>query len=221
MNSSYGKLAERVIRDITVREINPETGAIHLVGRGEQEIDESSMLSIVQGAYVTASARVWILSHIREICNEKVAERLVYCDTDSVHAFAVYDKANAYELGGFKDESPENGFNAVKYIAPKCYFDAEIDSTTGKTLDIEIHSKGLNIKVIESEFTNGVTEKDGVKTPSWKNIKDINKRFSYGEKFQPLSGMNIKGGKALIPIEKYLAKPVAGFVDGAGGLYEK
>lgn len=221
LNSSYGKLAERVVRDITVREINPETGAIHLVGRGEQEIDESSMLSIVQGAYVTASARVWILSHIREICNEKVAERLVYCDTDSVHAFAVYDKANAYDLGGFKDESPENGFNAIKYIAPKCYFDAEIDSTTDKTLDIEIHSKGLNIKVIESEFTNGVTEKDGVKTPSWKNIKDINKRFSYGEKFQPLSGMNIKGGKALIPIEKYLAKPVAGFVDGAGGLYEK
>ena len=53
------------------------------------------------------------------------------------------------------------------------------------------------------------------------NIKDINKRFSYGEKFQPLSGMNIRGGKALIPIEKYLAKPVPGFVDGAGGLYEK
>ena len=53
------------------------------------------------------------------------------------------------------------------------------------------------------------------------NIKDIDKRFSYGEKFQPLSGMNIRGGKALIPIEKYLAKPVAGFVDGAGGLYEK
>ena len=221
LNSSYGKLAERVVRDITVREINPETGAIHLVGSGEQEIDESSMLSIVQGAYITASARVWILSHIREICNEKVAERLVYCDTDSVHAFAVYEKANAFELGGFKDESPENGFNAVKYIAPKCYFDAEIDEETGETRDIEIHSKGLNIKVIESEFTEGVIEKDGEKMPSWKNIKDINKRFSYGEKFQPLSGMNIRGGKALIPIEKYLAKPVAGFVDGAGGLYEK
>ena len=76
-------------------------------------------------------------------------------------------------------------------------------------------------KVIESEFTDGLIEKDGEKTPSWKNIKDINKRFSYGEKFQPLSGMNIRGGKALIPIEKYLAKPVAGFVDGVGGLYEK
>ena len=221
LNSSYGKLAERVVRDITVREVNPETGAIHLVGSGEQEIDESSMLSIVQGAYITASARVWILSHIREICGEKVAERLVYCDTDSVHAFAVYDKSNAFDLGGFKDESPENGFNAVKYIAPKCYFDAEIDEETGETRDIEIHSKGLNIKVIESEFTNGVIEKDGEKMPSWKNIRDIDKRFSYGEKFQPLSGMNVRGGKALIPIEKYLAKPVAGFVDGVGGLYEK
>lgn len=220
LNSSYGKLAERVVRDITVREINPETGAIHLVNRGEQEIDESSMLSIVQGAYITSAARVWILSHIREICEEKVAERLVYCDTDSVHAFARYDKANAYELGGFKDESPENGFNAVKYIAPKCYFDAQIDNVTGKTKDIEIHSKGLNIKVIESEFTNGVKEENGNKIPLWKNIKQIDKRFSYGEKFQPLSGMNIRGGKALIPIEKYLAKPVAGFAENTNGLYE-
>ena len=39
LNSSYGKLAERVVRDITVREVNQETGAIHLVGSGEQEID--------------------------------------------------------------------------------------------------------------------------------------------------------------------------------------
>lgn len=220
LNSSYGKLAERVIRDKTVREINPETGAIHLVNRGEQEIDETSMLSVVQGAYVTARARIWILSHIREICNGKVAERLVYCDTDSVHAFAVYDKADAYSLGGFKDESPEDGFNAVKYIAPKCYFDAVIDEETGKTKNVEIHSKGLNIKVIESEFTDGVDRSGKKPKPIWKPIAAIDKRFNYGEKFQPLSGMNIRGGKALIPIEKYLAKPVAGFVDTNNGLCE-
>lgn len=216
LNSSYGKLAERVVRAITYRDINPETGAVRLVNNGDIEVDETSMLSIVQGAYVTAMARVWVLSHIREICDEHVAERFVYCDTDSIHAFATYDKADTYKLGGFKDESPEQGFNAIKYIAPKCYFDAKIDPTTGSTEDIEIHSKGLNVKLIADEFTDGVING----APLWKNINDIDKRFATGQKFQPLSGMNIRGGKALIPIEKYLAKPVKGFADCVGGLME-
>lgn len=208
LNSSYGKLAERVSREITFREISPETGAVHLVHENEKEIDEKGMLSVVQGAYVTALARVWILSHIREICNENVKEKLIYCDTDSVHVLADYEKADPYNLGGFKNEGT---FNCCKYIAPKCYFDGVLDGLGGFA-DIEIHSKGLNTKLIESEF----------KTPQgeWKSVEFINKRFSFGEKFQPLSGMNIRGGKALIPIEKYLAKPVKGFFDSNIGLNE-
>lgn len=206
LNSSYGKLAERVARRITWREINPETGAVHLVSSNEMEIEESSMLSVVQGALVTSLARVWILSHIREICCENVKERLIYCDTDSVHALAEYPNANAYALGGFKNEGT---FNFCKYIAPKCYFDGVIEN--GEIKELEIHSKGLSTGLISEEF------KDGGK---WKTPEQISKRFSYGEKFQPLSGMNIKGGKALIPIEKYLAKPVAGFFDSNIGLNE-
>ena len=207
LNSSYGKLAERVARRITWREINAETGAVHLVSKNENEVDESSMLSVVQGAYVTALARVWILSHIREICREDVLHKLIYCDTDSVHVLAEYDKADPYNLGGFKNEGE---FNCCKYIAPKCYFDGKIDNE-GRFSELEIHSKGLSIKLIEQEF----------KTPTgWKSVKEVDKRFSYGEKFQPLSGMNIKGGKALIPIEKYLAKPVQGFFDSNIGLNE-
>ena len=206
LNSSYGKLAERVARRITWREINPETGAVHLVSSGEMEIEENSMLSVVQGALVTSLARVWILSHIREICRENVKERLLYCDTDSVHALAEYPNANAYALGGFKNEGT---FNYCKYIAPKCYFDGVIEN--GEIKEIEIHSKGLSTGLISEEFKNG---------NKWKTPEEISKRFSYGEKFQPLSGMNIKGGKALIPIEKYLAKPVAGFFDSNIGLNE-
>ena len=207
LNSSYGKLAERVARRITWREINTETGAVHLVSKNENEVDESSMLSVVQGAYVTALARVWILSHIREICREDVLHKLIYCDTDSVHVLAEYDKADPYNLGGFKNEGE---FNCCKYIAPKCYFDGKIDNE-GRFSELEIHSKGLSIKLIEQEF----------KTPTgWKTVEEVDKRFSYGEKFQPLSGMNIKGGKALIPIEKYLAKPVQGFFDSNIGLNE-
>lgn len=207
LNSSYGKLAERVARRVTWREINAETGSVHLVSNNEEEIDEKSMLSVVQGAYVTALARVWILSHIREICDEDVLHKLIYCDTDSVHVLAEYDKSDPYNLGGFKNEGT---FNCCKYIAPKCYFDGKIDDN-GAFSELEIHSKGLSIKLIETEF----------KTASgWKSVEEVNKRFSYGEKFQPLSGMNIRGGKALIPIEKYLAKPVAGFFDSNIGLNE-
>lgn len=207
LNSSYGKLAERVARRITWREISAESGAVHLVSNNEEEVDEKSMLSVVQGAYVTALARVWILSHIREICNEDVLHKLIYCDTDSIHVLAEYDKADPYGLGGFKNEGT---FNCCKYIAPKCYFDAIIDEN-GAFSELEIHSKGLSIKLIEEEF----------KTPNgWKSVAEVNKRFSYGEKFQPLSGMNIRGGKALIPIEKYLAKPVIGFFDSNIGLNE-
>lgn len=207
LNSSYGKLAERVARRITWREINEETGAVHLVSQNENEVDESSMLSVVQGAYVTALARVWILSHIREICGEDVLHKLIYCDTDSVHVLADYPNADAYALGGFKNEGT---FDCCKYIAPKCYFDGKIDNE-GRFSELEIHSKGLSIKLIEQEF----------KTPTgWKSVEEVDKRFSYGEKFQPLSGMNIKGGKALIPIEKFLAKPVQGFFDSNIGLNE-
>ena len=44
----------------------------------------------------------------------------------------------------------------------------------------------------------------------FKPLEYIDKRFSYGEKYTPLSGMNVKGGKALLPLEKYLAKPLGG-----------
>ena len=128
-------------------------------------------------------------------------------NTDSVHVLAEYDKADPYNLGGFKNEGT---FNCCKYIAPKCYFDGKTDKN-GAFSELEIHSKGLSIKLIEEEFK---TEN------GWKTVEEVNKRFSYGEKFQPLSGMNIKGGKALIPIEKYLAKPVQGFFDSNIGLNE-
>lgn len=203
LNSSYGKLAERVTRPITFREINAETGAVHLVNTGDEETDEKGILNVIQGSLVTSNARVWLLSHIREICRENVKENFVYCDTDSVHALVEYDKADAYSLGGFKceNETDENGniipFNFCKYIAPKTYFDGIIKNDAVQ--DVEFHSKGISLSVISETFKNG---------DKWKSVKFISEKFAYGQKFQPLCGMNVKGGKALIPIEKYLCKPL-------------
>lgn len=200
LNSAYGKLAERVKREKTYRAIKEADNAVRLIHTEEFEVDERGRLSVVQGAYITMRARVWILSHIREIC-PNVAEQFIYCDTDSVHTMTAYKNADAYMLGGFKDEGV---FNCVKYIAPKCYFDAIIDGKVVK--DIEFHTKGLNVQVIRDEFT--IINDDRRR---WKDIDEIARRFSYGEKYQSLSGMNIRGGKALIPLEKYIAQPIANF----------
>ena len=220
LNSSYGKLAERVSREICYREINAESGAVHVVHTADTEDDVSGMLSVVQGAYVTSQARVWLLSHIREICGDNVAENFVYCDTDSVHTFREYDKANAYALGGFKNEG---SFNFIKYVAPKCYFDGNIED--GRIVDIEFHTKGLSARVVLDSFLTGVkvlkTDEDGDPLEciySYKTPEEVANKFSYGEKFQPLCGMNIRGGKALIPLEKYLAKPSANPLINCGGV---
>jgi hypothetical protein len=207
LNSSYGKLAERVKREKTFRELKAEDDAVRLVNTNEFDIDERGRLSVVQGAYITMKARVWILSHIREIC-PNVQQDFIYCDTDSIHTLTKYADADAYTLGGFKDEGT---FNCVKYIAPKCYFDAVIDGKTVK--DIEFHTKGLNVQVIRDEFT--IIDENGRR---WKDIDEIARRFSYGQQYQSLSGMNISGGKALIPLIKYIAVPIAGY-NYADGLY--
>ena len=201
LNSGYGKLAERVERINGHYELNEETKVIHFVSDGK-EVDAKSIMSVAVGALVTTVARIWILSHIREICGEANMENVfVYIDTDSIHAFADYEHADAYKLGGFKLEAE---CEVVKYIAPKTYFDVEeikdgkviVEIIDGKpTLKkIEMHSKGINIKAVKGDLLS-----------SPMTIDYLDKRFSYGEKFVVLCAMNVKGGKALVPTEKYLA----------------
>lgn len=205
LNSSYGKLAERVLRKVGEYQYNEETGAIHFVRTGE-ELDETCIMNVAIGALVTAVARVWILSHIREICHEELMTyEFVYIDTDSIHAFVEYDKADPYTLGAFKEEAI---CPTVKYICPKTYIDIE---TSGNELQydiiddkiklkgIEVHAKGINIISIHRDFINQIMKENRL------SIEYVNKRFSAGQQFDVLCAMNVKGGKALIPTLKYLA----------------
>lgn len=202
LNSSYGKLAERCIRTVGEYRINEETGAVHFVATGEEH-DTTGMMNVAIGALVTAVARIWILSHIREICNESnMANVFVYIDTDSIHAFADYDKADPYTLGGFKLEAT---CPAVKYLCPKTYFDVEGLGGGFVTLDkkgkpeIELHSKGINITSVKNDFAKNTTS-DGLP------LEYVNRRFNYGEQFPVLCAMNVKGGKVLLPTLKHLAR---------------
>ena len=197
-NSSYGKLAERIERVSGEFEKNAENGCVHFV-RKDVEIDEDSVMSVYVGALVTAIARVWILSHIREICGENMQDTFIYIDTDSIHTLNKYDKADAFALGGLKLEAE---CKACKYIAPKTYFDVEemndsiiqIKSDKEHKSGVELHTKGVNIRAVKETLGDTIT------------LAELDKKFNYGAKYIVLSAMNVRGGKVLIPIEKELAR---------------
>lgn len=191
LNSSYGKLSEKIERGTGHYEKNELNGVVHFVQ--DDNIEESkNFMNIFVGAKITSASRVSILKTAREICKGNVKENLIYIDTDSVHAFTEYDKADAYSLGGMKLEAI---VEVSKYIAPKTYIDIFKVSSDGKVdkNDIEIHSKGLSTNVIYEAFKKEFT------------IIDFDKIFDYGEKFICLQALNVKGGKCLIPVQKEVA----------------
>lgn len=174
--------------------MNKETGAIHFVEDGIEE-DATSSMSVLVGALVTCFARCYILSKIREVTKNNPLKYFVYIDTDSIHAFCDYDKADAYALGGLKLEAT---CDAVKYIAPKTYVDIEEVKQNGTIeLDkLEIHTKGISIKAVMDEFI----KQDSI------TLDYINNKINYGVKYIVLCAMNVIGGKVLVPTEKYLAR---------------
>ena len=192
LNSAYGKFAQNPYNLRTHREINKETGAVHLLV-DKVEADEKNIMSVVQGAYITARGRVELCKSIREKCITTPENDFYYCDTDSIHGNFVAD-ADAFEIGKLKLEA------VCKYglfLAPKTYF--EIDDNN----IIELHTKGVPNKTIYN-----VMIKEGAIDATHKVI-DINKVlhiFKAGNKFQTLASLNIKGGKALIPLFKELCK---------------
>lgn len=191
LNSAYGKLSERVERHVGVYELNEDTGAIHYVDKG-LDVDETGMLNVINGALVTAFARCYILSKIRETCGEEtMIDNFIYIDTDSIHSLSQYKNPDAYTLGGLKLEAK---CVACKYIAPKTYIDIE-EMEDNKVINYEAHTKGINVSAV-----NNSLDKTSL------TLEDVDKLFNYGSSFIVLSAMNVKGGKVLIPVSKYLAR---------------
>lgn len=200
LNSAYGKLAERVERREGHYEISPKTGAVHFVEDGE-EVEAKSAMNVAVGALVTATARVFILSKIREICHgDKMAQEFVYIDTDSIHAFADYEKADPLTLGGLKLEAT---CEAVKYLAPKTYVDIDMINKDG-TIEakwVEVHSKGVTTASVTAELAKRQKGKRKGKA----TLDLIDRKINYGIKYLVLVAMNVRGGKVLLPTFKYLA----------------
>ena len=192
LNSAYGKFAQNPYQAETHREINEETGAVHLV-IDSIKADEDALMSVVQGAYITARGRAVICKDIRTKCKHSPIEDFYYCDTDSIHGDYVAD-TDAYNIGALKLEA---SCHYGLFLAPKTYFEIDNDNI------IEVHTKGVPTKVIYNAMIEaGAIDKDK-KVLSIDKVCDI---FKAGNKFQCLSAMNLKGGKGLIPLYKELCR---------------
>ena len=182
LNSAYGKIAQKIERELCTYELDEETGAVHLVKHGK-EIDEKSMLSVVVGSRITALARVHLMWYIRTICRGDVKNNFIYCDTDSVHALCDYDDCDDKELGKVKCEGV---YKYALYLAPKSYlmFDGE---------HYEVHCKGVSTKVVEKEITE-----------TCKTFSEACDVFKPNRTFKCLAGLNVQGGKALLYVDKMI-----------------
>lgn len=181
LNSAYGKLAQKTERLILTYRLSEE-GISQLIQVGS-ECDENSMLSVLLGSRITALSRVDLMINIRSICKENPRKYFVYCDTDSIHTLLPYDKCDDKEIGKYKCEGI---FKYGLYLAPKTYIlynDGEYD----------VHCKGVNTNVVHQEL-------EGL------SFKDATKVFRAKRKFKCLCGINVKGGKALVWLDKYIVK---------------
>ena len=177
LNSSYGKLSQRLERAECHYELD-EDGVVHLV-KEEVKQDLNGMMSIIVGSRITSQARISLLRYIDEICKGNPKENLIYCDTDSVHALTPFADSDDKALGKMKCEGI---FEKGLYLAPKTY----IMFNDG---EYEVHCKGVNTEVVKSELES-------------LSFAEAVKRFNVGQVFKCLCGMNVKGGKALIYVDK-------------------
>lgn len=182
LNSAYGKLAQRVDRAVCHYKLANE-GYVHLVKEGT-ETDENSMLSVVVGSRVTALARVDLMQKIRDVSRGNPRKYFVYCDTDSIHALIPYANTDPEELGKLKDEG---SYDYAVYLAPKSYLMYD-----EKNNHFEVHCKGVNIGVVEKALS------------VCKNFKEAMEIFKPNRTFKCLCGINVKGGKALIYVDKMI-----------------
>lgn len=185
LNSAYGKLAERVEKISCHYELS-EKGYMHLV-KGEEKVDEKSLMSVLVGSRITALSRVLLMRYIREICKGNPKKYFLYCDTDSVHALCNYKDTDDKELGKMKSEGI---YEYGKYLAPKTYL--LFNNLEENDKKYEVHTKGVNVYVVENELKK------------CENFYQASDKFKAGVNYHCLTSLNCIGGKALIFIDKVL-----------------
>lgn len=192
LNASYGKLAQNPVIEQSHRELDTVGGYVHLIQDGA-ETDEKAILSVIMGAYITAKARCALTAFMRTLCGDAQATlaHIFYCDTDSVQTDIEYADADPFTLGGWKLETGKP-YDAGKWLAPKTYILLQFDND-GKPC-YTIHSKGVNSKTLSAAIPDGTPPDEAFS------------RFAPGLEYQTLCGINVPGGKALLPFFKQLCR---------------
>ena len=123
LNSSLGKLAQKSVYDtITHEAYKPINGYVRAVTQSateEEEQSETGAFSPIQGAYITALARVHMMKLLREGWGDGIKESFVYMDTDSLH---MRTPAPAEFIGEGLGQLKEECINGIgQYVGLKCY----------------------------------------------------------------------------------------------------
>lgn len=192
MNGYGGKYSQNPNTDTITRAMDGDRVALVHTGT---DTDEKSVMHVVQGARITCGGRVMLRKAIRQICGDTgVREHLAYTDTDSIHADVLFAGTSPTELGALKLENKTPIIEAC-FLAPKTYYEIEEehnarDGFKGYT----IHAKGVHTEDITDLLRHG------------EKLRNI---YREGYRVQSLSALNVKGGKALLPLPKQLARVTA------------
>lgn len=190
MNGLGGKYSQNPNHGIHVRTI--ARGAAHVSFKEiGVEKDEKSLMQVVQGARITAGGRIILRRYAREICGgaTNTAAHWVYGDTDSLHLIDVKVPPRLISptrLGALKREN-KTPIRRACFLAPKTYYEIEESGA------MELHAKGINTEAIEAEIARGIP---------------VDEIYTDGYRVQSLSALNVRGGKALLPLPKQIMRPL-------------
>lgn len=187
-NGFGGKYSQNPVKADFDRMIFPDGVVRRLELEGSAHADERMIMHVVQGARITANGRVRIRQAIRKSYGEGVSDLFLYTDTDSFHGLQKNPYNDPYTLGAFKQENDTPIIEAC-FLAPKTYYELE------ESGELTIHSKGVRVEALYSLYKAGEA------------LRDI---FVPGRRIQSLQALNVVGGKALLPLPKYLCRDTSG-----------
>lgn len=185
MNGFGGKYSQNPHHDVMARVLHDD-GHVSL-DFVRDDVDAKGLMHVVQGARITANGRVIWRKYARAICGDDVRKNLLYGDTDSIHSLRrAPDRLISPDRLGYLKRENKTPIVRACFLAPKTYYELE---EGGK---IELHAKGVRVEAIEKLINAGA---------------DPATIYTAGYKVHSLTALNVKGGKALLPFPKYIARP--------------